>query len=291
MAKIHGLVKKLNKLYFLTPYDNMDDILDKLRDSDCSDLDDDIELGDESDTDSDWEYESEDERVLCGGGVGDADRGGVVGDADVVGADAGGGVGDADCGAGSSIVRVEDSVCRDSGNECDGLVGGNDVDQSDNDHVYRGGDGDCLHGDDGGLDCLRGGVRVRYGVRGPGARFCGVGGNGKRSGRGRHGVCVHGCIHGPGRGLGVRDHGVADLQWEPVDIADEELLDDTFSLNETKGLKVQMNQQQNVLDFLQPYLTDKMLELIVIEKIDLPTSSFWKILIRQQTPTLRTGQI
>ena len=132
MAKIHGLVKKLNKLYFLTPYDNMDDILDKLRDSDCSDLDDDIELGDESDTDSDWEYESEDERVLCGGGVGDADRGGVVGDADVVGADAGGGVGDADCGAGSSIVRVEDSVCRDSGNECDGLVGGNDVDQSDN---------------------------------------------------------------------------------------------------------------------------------------------------------------
>ena len=34
--------------------DNMDDILDKLLDSDCSDLDDDIELGDESDIDSDW---------------------------------------------------------------------------------------------------------------------------------------------------------------------------------------------------------------------------------------------
>ena len=32
----------------------MDDILDKLLDSDCSDLDDDIELGDESDIDSDW---------------------------------------------------------------------------------------------------------------------------------------------------------------------------------------------------------------------------------------------
>ena len=34
--------------------DNMDDILDKLLDSDCRDLDDDIQLGDESDTDSDW---------------------------------------------------------------------------------------------------------------------------------------------------------------------------------------------------------------------------------------------
>ena len=100
-------------------YDNMDDILDKLLDIDCSDLDDDIELGDESDTDNDWEYESEDEKVLCGGGVGDADRGGVVGDADVVAANVGGGVDDADCGAaGSSVVRdgsIEDSVCRDSG--------------------------------------------------------------------------------------------------------------------------------------------------------------------------------
>ena len=57
-------------------YDNMDDVLDKLLDSDCSDLDDDIELGDESDIGSDWEYGSEDERVLCDGGVGDADRGG-----------------------------------------------------------------------------------------------------------------------------------------------------------------------------------------------------------------------
>ena len=37
-------------------YDNMDDILDKLVDSDCSDLDDDTELGDESDIDSDWKY-------------------------------------------------------------------------------------------------------------------------------------------------------------------------------------------------------------------------------------------
>ena len=59
-------------------YDNMDDILDKLLDSDCSGLNDDIELGDEGDIDSDWEYESENERVLCGGGVGDADRGGVL---------------------------------------------------------------------------------------------------------------------------------------------------------------------------------------------------------------------
>ena len=61
------------------------------------------------------------------------------------------------------------------------------------------------------------------------------------------------------------DDGVADLQWEPVDTADEKLLDDTFPFNETEGLKVRMNQQQNVLDFLQLYLTDKMLELIVIE--------------------------
>ena len=39
--------------------DNMDDILDKLLDSDCRDLDNDIQLGDESDTDSDWQCESE----------------------------------------------------------------------------------------------------------------------------------------------------------------------------------------------------------------------------------------
>ena len=226
----------------------MDDILDKLLNRDCSDLDDDIELGDESDIGSDWEYESEDERVLCGGGVGDGNCGGVVGDDDVVGADVGGGVGDADCGAGSisvgssSVVRdgsIEDSVCRDNGDECDGLVGGDDDDQSDNDDVDSGGDGDCLRGHDGG--------HVRVG------------------GRGRHGVCVHGAVHGPGHGLGVHDHGVVDLQWEPVDIADEELLDDTFPFNESEDLKVQMNQQQSVLDFLQLYLTGKMLELIVIE--------------------------
>ena len=58
--------------------DNIDDILDKLLDSDCSDLDDDIELGDKSDINSGWEYESEGERVLCGGGVGDTDRVGVL---------------------------------------------------------------------------------------------------------------------------------------------------------------------------------------------------------------------
>ena len=86
-------------------YDNMDDIFDKLLDSDCSDLEDDLELGDESDVDNDREYESEEEKILCGCGVGDADRGGVVGDVDVVGADIGGSVGDADCGAGSSVVR------------------------------------------------------------------------------------------------------------------------------------------------------------------------------------------
>ena len=50
-------------------YDNIDYILDKLLDSDCSDLDDDIELGDESDIDSDWEYKSEDERVLYSDGI------------------------------------------------------------------------------------------------------------------------------------------------------------------------------------------------------------------------------
>ena len=50
-------------------YDNIDDILDKLLDSDCSDLDDDVELGDESDIDSDWEYKSEDERVLYSDGI------------------------------------------------------------------------------------------------------------------------------------------------------------------------------------------------------------------------------
>ena len=44
-------------------YDNIDDILDKLLDSDYSDLDDDIELGNESNIDSDWEYESEDENI------------------------------------------------------------------------------------------------------------------------------------------------------------------------------------------------------------------------------------
>ena len=44
-------------------------------------------------------------------------------------------------------------------------------------------------------------------------------------------------MHGPECGLGVCDHGVADLQQEPVDIADEELLDDTFPFNETEGLK------------------------------------------------------
>ena len=44
-------------------YDTIDDILDKLLDSDSSDLDDDIELGNESDIDSDWEYESEDENI------------------------------------------------------------------------------------------------------------------------------------------------------------------------------------------------------------------------------------
>ena len=44
-------------------YDNIDDILDKLLDSDYSDLDDDIELGNKSNIDSDWEYESEDENI------------------------------------------------------------------------------------------------------------------------------------------------------------------------------------------------------------------------------------
>ena len=187
-------------------YDNMDDILDKQLDSDRSDLDDDIGLGDESDIDSDWEHEYEDERVFCRGGVGDADHGGVVGDADVVGADVDGGVGHADCGAGSSVVRdgsIEDSVRRDSGDECGGLVGGGDYDQSDNNDVDSGGDGYCLRGDDGGLNCLRGGVRLRSGVRGRGGvrvcdgRFCVVGGRGKR------GVCVSGGVHGPKRGLGV----------------------------------------------------------------------------------------
>ena len=152
---------------------------------------------------------------MCGGGVGDADRGGIVGDADVVGADVGGDVGDADCGAGSSVARdgiIEDSVCRDSGDECGGLVGADDDDQSDNDDVDSGDDGDCLRGDDGSPDCLRGGVRVGAGVRGRGGHFCDVGGSGRRGGRGGRGVCVRGCVHGPGRGLGVRDDGVADLQ-------------------------------------------------------------------------------
>ena len=253
----------------------MGDILDKLLDSDCSDLDDDIELGDESGIDSDWEYESENERVLCGGGVGDADCGGVVGDADVVGADVGGGVSGADCRAGSSVVRdwsIEDSVCRDSGDECGGLVGGDDDDdQSDNGDVDSGGDGDSLRDDNGGPDCLRGGVRGRGGVRLCSGRFWGVGGSGRSGcrvrvgGRGRRGVHARGGVHGPGRGLGVRYHGVADLQWEPFDIVDEELLDDTFPFSETEGLKVWMNQQQNVLEFLQLYLTEEILELIVIE--------------------------
>ena len=126
-------------------YDNMDDILDKLLDNDCSDLDDDTELGDENDIDSDWAYESEDERVLCGG-LGDTDHGSVVRDADVVGTDICSGVGDADCGAGSSVVRdgsIKDSVCRKSGDECGGLVGGDNDDQSDND-ADSGGDGDFL---------------------------------------------------------------------------------------------------------------------------------------------------
>ena len=176
-------------------YDNMDDILDKLLDSDCSDLDDDIELGDESDIDSDWEYKSEDERVLYGGGVGDAD-----------------------CGGGSSVVRnrnIEDSVCRDSIHECGGLVGSDDDNQNDNDDVDSGGNGDCLRDDDGGPKCLRGGVRVHDGVRGHGGVrvcggcFCGVGGSGRCGGcvrvggHGRCGVRVCGGVHDPGHGLGV----------------------------------------------------------------------------------------
>ena len=81
---------------------------DKLLDSYCSDLDDDIELGDESDIDNDWEYESED----IGSDHG-TDRGSVTGDADVFGADVGGGVGDTDCGVGSSSV-VRDGSIEDS---------------------------------------------------------------------------------------------------------------------------------------------------------------------------------
>ena len=85
-------------------------------------------------------------------------------------------------------------------------------DQSDYDDVYSGGDGDCLGGDDGVPDCLRGGVPVHGDVREHGGvcvcggRFCDVGGSGRR------GVHVHDGVHGPGRGHGVLDHGVADLQ-------------------------------------------------------------------------------
>ena len=74
--------------------------------------------------------------------------------------------------------------------------------------------------------------------------FCCVGGSGRRGGRvrvggrGRCGVRVRGGVHGPGRGLGVHDHGVADLQWESVDTADKTLLGDTFPFKETEGLKV-----------------------------------------------------
>ena len=188
-----------------------------------------------------------------------ANCGGVTGDADIIGADVGGGVGDADSGAGSSVVRdgsIEDNLCRDSGDECDGLVGGDDDDQSDNDDADSDGDGDCLRVDDCGPNCLRGGVcvrggvrertgvRERSGVRACSGRFCDVGGSGRHGGcvrvggRESHGVRVRGGVHGPGRGLGVRDHGVADLQWKPVDIADVELLDDTYPFNETEGLKV-----------------------------------------------------
>ena len=97
-------------------------------------------------------------------------------------------------------------------------------DQSDYDDVYRGGDGDCLGGDDGVPDCLCGGVRVhgdvreRGGVCVCGSRFCDVGGSGSHGGRvrvgclGRRGVDVHDGVHGPGHGHGVLDHGVADLQ-------------------------------------------------------------------------------
>ena len=207
----------------------MDDILDKLLDSDCSDLDDDIKLG-------------EDERVLYGGGVGYAHCGGVEGNADVAGADVSGRVGDTYCDAGGSIVRdgsTEDSVCRDSGDECGGLVGGDDDDddQSDND-VDSGGDGDCLRGDNGGPDCLHGGVHVCGGAPGHGGVcVCGVGCSGRDGGcvcvggHRRHGGSVCDGVHGPGLGHGVHDHGVADLQWEPVDTADEVLLDDTFPFN------------------------------------------------------------
>ena len=223
-------------------------------------------MGDESDIDSDWECESEDGWVLYGGGVGDADGNGVVGNADVVGDDISG-VGDANCGAGSSVVRdgsIEDGVCRDSGDECGGLVGDDGDDQSDNDGVDKGRDGDCLRGDDGGPNGLDGGVHVPGVVRGHGGvRVCGgcfygVGGSGRHGGHGWCGVCVRGGVHGPGRGLGVRDHGVADLQREPADIADEDLLDDTFHFNKTEGLKVRMNQQQNVLDFLHAWTYVKM---------------------------------
>ena len=219
---------------------------------------------------------------MCGGDVGDADHGGVIDDPDVVGADVVGGVGDDDCGAASSVVRdgsIEDTVCRGSGDECGDLVGDDDCDQSGNDDIDNGGDGDCLREDDGGPNCggdsggvcVRGGVRGRVGVRLRVGRFCGVGGIGRRGGcgcvgsHGRLGVRVHGGVHSSGRGLGIYDHGLADLQWGPVDIADEELLDYTFPFKETEGLKVRMNQQQILFDFLQLYMTYKLLELTAIE--------------------------
>ena len=87
-------------------YDNMDDILDKLLDSDCSDLND-IELGDKSGNDSD-----------CGAGSS------VVRDGKIE----------------DSVYRASGDECGGL------VGGGDDDDQSDNDDVDSGGDGDpdCL---------------------------------------------------------------------------------------------------------------------------------------------------
>ena len=59
-----------------------------------------------------------------------------------------------------------------------------------------------------------------------------------------------------------------------------------------KVWKCKWNNNETSLTFCSSIWPTKCLDLLLLKQIDLPTSSFWKILIiKQQTPTSRTGQV
>ena len=103
----------------------------------------------------------------------------------------------------------------------------------------------------------RGGVRVRGG-RG-GVRGVQGGRGGVRGGRG--GV----------RGRGDLGDGQLPLQqtlmldWEPTELEEEEIFDNTFPFTGVEGLNVRIPVTANSLDFFELYLTETILESIVIE--------------------------